>query len=484
MTEDTRLSVPENKILNINNLTSMHQTGWVLLGCDVLMLVLAGLLSFFLRYVYDRSLLWDLYLPLWPLLLMFPAAYAFAGLYPGVGINPPEELRRITYTSLLVFSIIGSSTFIYRTGADYSRGAFVFAVILVPMMVLLGRALARELLARRSWWGSGVVVLGAAQTGASVVKLLRQQPGLGLKPIVLLDDDASKQGRFVEGVPVLGSLDLAPRVAKEYRVSYAILAMPGVSRTRLLEIFHRHGSIFPHLVLIPDLFGLGSLWVSARDLGGMLGLEVRQRLLMPLPRWIKRTLDLVLVALSAPLVLGLGVLVALLIRLDSPGPIFYNQERIGYQGRRFRAWKFRSMVHNADAILQTHLSQHPELREEWAKDHKLRDDPRITRVGSILRKTSLDELPQLWNVMHGEMSLVGPRPIVQAEVERYGDQFSLYLQVTPGLTGLWQVSGRNDTTYSDRVSLDAYYVRNWSVWLDFYIIARTVWAVLFSRGAY
>lgn len=481
---DTQLSPQNFALPRLRNLTSVRKTGWILLVSDVVALAVAGLLSFFIRYMYDRSLLWELYLPLWPMLLMFPIAYALTGLYPGVGINPPEELRRITYTSLLVFAVIGASTFIYRTGADYSRGAFVFAVVLVPISVPLARALTRQLFASKPWWGTGVVVFGAAQTGADVVRSLMGQPGLGLRPVAMLDDDPSKHGQTIEGIPVLGGLDLAPRVVKEYRVSYAILAMPGVPRGRLLEIFQHYGVIFRHLVLIPDLFGLGSLWVSARDLGGRLGLEVRQRLLMPGPRWLKRALDLFLIVLAAPLVLLLGVVIALLIRLDSPGPVLYNQERIGCQGRRFRAWKFRSMVQDADQVLQAYLHEHPELRAEWARDHKLRDDPRITRAGHFLRKTSLDELPQLWNVLRSEMSLVGPRPIVQAEVERYGEQFALYLRVTPGLTGLWQVSGRNDTTYQERVSLDAYYVRNWSVWLDLYIIARTVWAVTFSRGAY
>lgn len=464
--------------------TLSYRTTIAILVSDVLSLTVAALLSVSIRYAYDHSLIWELYQPLWPLLILFPLAYALAGLYPPVGINPPEELRRITYTSLSVFMIIGAGTFIYRTGSDYSRGAFAFAVVLVPLCISLARALTRHLLAQKPWWGTSVVVFGAAQTGVEVVRSLLRQPGLGLRPVVLLDDDSSKHGQSVEGVPVLGGLDLASKVVRDYRVSYAILAMPGVPRGRLLEIFQRYGAVFRHLVLIPDLFGMGSLWVSTKDLGGMLGLEVRQRLLMPGPRWTKRALDLLLLALATPLVLLLGLVVALLIRLDSPGPVLYSQERIGYQGQRFRAWKFRSMVQNADEVLERYLLKHPELSAEWARDHKLRKDPRVTRVGRFLRKTSLDELPQLWNIFRGEMSVVGPRPIVQAEVGHYGEQFALYLKVMPGLTGLWQVSGRNDTTYQERVSLDAYYVRNWSVWLDLYIIARTAWAVSFSRGAY
>jgi Undecaprenyl-phosphate galactose phosphotransferase WbaP len=170
--------------------------------------------------------------------------------------------------------------------------------------------------------------------------------------------------------------------------------------------------------------------------------------------------------------------------MTSRGPVFYSQVRLGQGARRFHAWKFRSMVVNADDILTAYLAQHPEQLAEWQKDHKLRHDPRITAFGRLLRRSSLDELPQLWNVIKGEMSLVGPRPIVQAEVSNYTTRFRLYGKLKPGMTGLWQVSGRNDTTYAERVDYDSYYVRNWSVWLDLVILTRTVQVVLFGRGAY
>ena len=154
------------------------------------------------------------------------------------------------------------------------------------------------------------------------------------------------------------------------------------------------------------------------------------------------------------------------------------------EGRRFRAWKFRTMHMNADALLQEHLERDPALRAEWEKDHKLKNDPRVTWIGKILRKTSLDELPQLWNVFCGEMSLVGPRPIVDAEIPKYGDHYDQYEKVPPGITGLWQISGRNNTSYEERVAFDAFYVRNWSPWFDLYILACTVKVVLRGEGAY
>ena len=197
-----------------------------------------------------------------------------------------------------------------------------------------------------------------------------------------------------------------------------------------------------------------------------------------------RVLDLSCILLALPFILAAFFIITILVMLDSEGPVFYRQARIGRYGRRFYVYKFRTMVQNADHLLQTYLAESPELRAEWLATHKLKNDPRITRVGAILRKTSLDELPQLWNILVGEMSLIGPRPIVDAEVEKYGDCFALYTQVRPGLTGLWQVSGRSDTSYEQRVELDKYYVLNRSLKLDLQILWKTVFVVLKKDGAY
>ena len=164
--------------------------------------------------------------------------------------------------------------------------------------------------------------------------------------------------------------------------------------------------------------------------------------------------------------------------------MFFRHARVGRGGRTFQAWKFRSMVANSQEVLAELLARDAQARAEWEADHKLRDDPRITRVGRLLRLTSLDELPQAWNVLMGDMSFIGPRPIVAAEAAKYGEVFDLYQQVRPGISGLWQVSGRNDTTSAARVALDDYYVRNWSVWLDLHILIRTVRVVLLGKGAY
>ena len=200
--------------------------------------------------------------------------------------------------------------------------------------------------------------------------------------------------------------------------------------------------------------------------------------------WIARVLDISLILLAAPYISLAMLIIAISIKLDSRGPVFYRQARIGRFGHKFHVYKFRTMIQNADQVLKDHLEKSPQLKAQWAKKHKLKQDPRVTRLGALLRKSSLDELPQLWNILKGEMSLVGPRPIVDAEVEKYGKCFNFYTQVRPGLTGLWQVSGRNDTTYKQRVELDEYYVRNRGLRLYFQILWKTVFVVLRKDGAY
>jgi Undecaprenyl-phosphate galactose phosphotransferase WbaP len=223
--------------------------------------------------------------------------------------------------------------------------------------------------------------------------------------------------------------------------------------------------------------------VVARDLGGILGVEVKYNLLNPWARRTKRVFDLLGVVIGGLLISPLLLAIAVLIKLDSPGPVFYKQERPGAGGKYFCFWKFRTMHVEAGRLLSELLQSDPEARAEWKRGIKLRDDPRITRIGRFLRKTSLDELPQLWNVLHGEMSLVGPRPMLVEEIPKYGEVYELYKRMRPGITGLWQVSGRSDTDYEERVTMVAYYVRNWSVWLDLVILARTVKSVFSGHGA-
>ena len=216
----------------------------------------------------------------------------------------------------------------------------------------------------------------------------------------------------------------------------------------------------------------------------MLLVNVKNNLSRPYYRFLKRVFDTVLTLAGMIVFLPIGLIIAAFIYISDPGPILFAHRRVGQHGKEFPCYKFRSMVVNAEEALQEYLKDNPEAQEEWNRDFKLKNDPRITKIGHFLRKTSLDELPQLLNVLKGEMSLVGPRPIVQAEVEKYGEYIQDFYLVPPGITGVWQVSGRSDTTYDERVQMDSWYVHNWSVWIDIVYLVKTVTAVLQRKGAY
>ncbi len=457
-----------------------------MVGCliltDVVSLLLSVALSIGCKMVLNQNADLESYVHMWPFLFVFIVVYGAVGLYSGVALSPPEELRRVTVTSTLVFFFLAAGTVSMRGARNYFTWVLFVAILLSVVLVPVLRAMVRRVLSNESWWGYPAVVFGAGTTGRRAVQAMLREPGLGLKPIAMVDDDPAKRGA-IEGVPVLDPFMLASRMRSQ-PCGYAVLAMPGVPHSEALSFVESCGLTFSHILVIPDLIGVSSLWVSPKSVGGMLGLEVNQKNLAYERRIPKRIMDLFIMCTAGWLWLPFIAIVMLWIRLDSRGPIFYRQQRIGQGGKPFHAWKFRSMVQDADEVLERHLSTDAALREEWLKDHKLRNDPRVTRAGNFLRRCSLDELPQLWNVLIGEMSLVGPRPIVEDEVPKYGPRFDQYTKVKGGLTGLWQVSGRNDTSYEERVEFDTFYVRNWSVWLDLCILFRTIGTVLLRKGAY
>ncbi len=457
-----------------------------ILAADVIGFWTAFIAAVLIRHALGGQFVISDYWRFVPLLLGFTIVYGGMGLYPGVGVHPVRELRAIVYANSIVYLLMMAGTFLSKTGEMFSRLAFTGAWALSIVLVTLFRNLVRTGLARRSWWGVPVVVFGAGAAGQRLVALLKRQPSLGLKVAAILDDDPATHTRAndADDPPVIGNLSLAPLVADQFGLSYAIVAMPGVAPDRLGEILRRYAHRFRHFLVIPNIANLAMLWVTTRDLGGVLGLEMSQNLLHTVPRIAKRMVDVVLSVLAGIALLPLFAALALLVKVTSRGPAIYSQPRVGRNRRVFRAHKFRTMLPNSDRLLEEHLDRYPEKRLEWRIARKLRDDPRLTPVGRLLRRTSLDELPQLWNVFLGDMGLVGPRPIAADELARYGEGIELYTKVLPGITGLWQVSGRNDTTYEERVRLDEYYVRNWSVWLDLWILGRTVRCVITGEGAY
>lgn len=453
-----------------------------LLAADTLAIVLALLFSSALRTVFLHSRTPLLDGSMLPTVVLTLCCFVAARLYPGVSENPVDELRRSVRATMLAFLSLWSATYFFHD-LSQSRLTFLLACFLTIFFVPSFRASVRKAFAKQPWWGCPVAILGMGVTGQRVLNTLLKNPRIGLKPVAVLDDNPAKY-LDVHDALTRGPLSRCLEITRDHRISYGIVCMPGLSRKELLMLLDRYGHCFGHVMVIPDLIGMASLGMCVRDVGGIIGLEVTRQLLRPSAQFAKRVLDLAITLAIAPLALLLIAFIAILIKLESAGPVFYANERIGYRGRRFKAWKLRSMVVDGDEALRQYLERNTEEKQSWEATQKLKRDPRITRVGRFLRKTSIDELPQFWNVLKGDMSVVGPRPFLESQVEMYGPNFELYKQVRPGITGLWQVSGRNHLTFKERVQLDSYVIQNWSVWMDIYILARTISVVLTANGAY
>ncbi len=373
------------------------------------------------------------------------------------------------------FAVMLAATAAFAFSLEIPRVPVAAAAVSFPLAVLVLRRLARAALSAAGVWRMNVVVVGEGAWSAQVEATLRAQNGLGYNVVAHASASMLRAGPgLFEGVWA------------------SLLAQHGA---QMLVLAHdTEGRLPPSLIanlvrervpyaLLPKLDGLPLVGARHAYLGReTVMLSYRNNLRKPIARAAKVAFDVV--AASAALVVLAPVLliIAAIVGLDG-GPVFYAHKRIGARGRVFRCLKFRSMVTDSEAALQALFARDPAAAEEWARTQKLRLDPRVTWIGRILRKTSLDELPQLFNVLRLEMSLVGPRPIVSLEIPKYAEDIAYYYETRPGITGLWQVSGRSNTTYAQRVQLDSHYVKNWSIWQDFSIIARTIPAVISGRGA-
>jgi Undecaprenyl-phosphate galactose phosphotransferase WbaP len=452
----------------------------VFFACDSVAIMLTGTLVLLGKRAGSGGLDIHRYFALWPVLGVFIAIFFSSQLYPGVIHNAVTELRRLVLAVTLSFLVIAGLIFVTRSSDEYPGRVLLLCWMVAIIVTPLLRSVVRARICHRSWWGIPVAVFYTGDESIEIIRELETHPEIGLRPVVVLSSSCPTRPRHT--LPVV-DIRLAAAV-RASGVERAMIALPDAGSGKLLEELEKFESIFPRLMMMHSSTDLYSLTVDARQLGDCLAVEFRRDLLLPIPRFTKRAIDLLAVALTVPAVVLTIFVVGLLVRLESPGPIFYGHRRVGRGHSRFRIWKIRTMQVNGDKLLQDALAKDEALREEWLRERKLRCDPRVTRVGKFLRKTSLDELPQFWNVLRGEMSLVGPRPIVEEEIPAYGHNFSLYCRVTPGLTGLWQVSGRNQVSRRDRVRLDSYYVRNWSPWLDLNILARTARVVITGQGAY
>ena len=396
-----------------------------------------------------------------------------------------NEARQTLYACTAASLFAVALSFAGRSAESLSRVILAVLWAITIVAVPIARYHVKRLLAAAGLWRKRVLIAGAGESGVQVCERIRANPDLGYEPVGFVDDDAAKAGRKLCGLAVYGPLRDMPRLVDALGAKDVVLAMPHLPRERLLHLVAICEGHVQSIRLVPDLFGLASVGVDAEDLDGVLLLHMRWNLAKPWNLLWKRAFDLVAGSVAAVLLAPLLLLAALLIRIDSGGPALFVQERLGRNRRPFRCVKFRTMHADNDERLRHHLSASKASRAEWERFAKLKSaDPRVTRVGRLLRRSSIDELPQLWNVLRGEMSLVGPRPYLPAETERMGDFAETISKAPPGITGLWQASGRNRLSFEQRLRLDEYYVRNWSLWLDVIVLIKTAGVVLRGRGAY
>ena len=408
---------------------------------------------------------WAASAPLAQLGLLFMLGMFFLqGLYPGYGMTAVKELEQMSKSIMLAYFLVASVSYLNKSFQVFPRSILLISWGVSTISLPLMHFFLRNLLSRTAWYGLPVIIFGEESWRKEVASSLKSVRRLGWKPQQLLafadiqDFDNKKNG------PQMAILAPASqRPVEEY--------------ARLLN------QRFRKVVLIRKTDNFGSLWVEPRDLDGYLGLEFHYHLLARRNRWLKRWIDIAGSGLLLILLSPLLALLTLLVLIDSPGPVFFRQERLGRNFQRFRVLKFRTMVVGAEEKLAKLLKEDPVAKAQYEEFHKLENDPRVTKFGDFLRKFSLDELPQLWNVLIGEMSLSGPRAYMPAELDEMGNYAPIILRVTPGMTGWWQVLGRHSTTFEKRLKLDEYYISNWSLWMDIYIFLKTIFVVLSGNGA-
>lgn len=411
--------------------------------------------------------------------LVWPAVAAAAGLYPGYGLPSHRKLSRSVRASTAAVVSVGFLALLMPEVFHLPAQVFLVAVPAAAVTAPLFRYVAQQLLQRLRLWGRPVVVLGTDQAAAQVTRHLLAHPSVGLHPMAVFGPPSAAP---VGGLRVTGGLDEAWAYIERHDVRHVIFSPGAAPYGAFDSVLLQPGNRLKYVQYLPDLTGLPTNSVVAAPLGTALALEVRNQLASGTNRALKRATDfggatLLLAVLGLPL-----LVIAALIRLDSRGPALYFSPRIGRYGREFGCIKFRTMHEDADERLTALLAEHPELRDEYERFHKLERDPRVTRVGRLLRRVSLDELPQLLNVLAGQMSLVGPRPYMVRERGIMGSEQDLIFLARPGMTGYWQTEARNDVSFEERQSMEAHYVRNWSLWWDIDILLRTPGAVVSKTG--
>jgi exopolysaccharide biosynthesis polyprenyl glycosylphosphotransferase len=374
--------------------------------------------------------------------------------------------------------------FIFKISHAYSRVVFMIWILSTPLLLFCLHVAARKALCYYRSQGKNVrhaVIAGAGDLGVKLAREVEAIPWAGIEVVGFFDDKIKENDEIqVMGKPVLGDIGMIEAYLEENDIDYVYIALPMRAEKKIFMILRSCRSLGARIYLVPDLYTFGLHHAELQSLGNLMILNFN-----PNTEW-KRGFDLVFASLALLLTLPLTLLIALLIKLESRGPVLYHHRRIAAAGKEFECLKFRTMCAGAEEKLQKMIDENEELREEWQRTFKLKDDPRVTRIGRFLRKTSLDELPQFINVLKGEMSVVGARPIVARELnDFYKESAGRYCSMKPGITGPWQVGERSDIEdYNDRVGLDDWYILNYSLWTDLKIIAKTVGCIWRGKGAY
>jgi Undecaprenyl-phosphate galactose phosphotransferase WbaP len=440
--------------------------------------IIPSIIPVFPAFSRDISYAWWFF-PVWITILAYEGAYTRRFTFW-------DEVKLLWKAALFSTLAILSIVFIGKIGASVSRTIVVLigmiSLIVFPLLRISCKRwlIAAGLLKRR------VLILGANETGMRALKALQGEPNLGYEVIGFLDDAPHKGGTCMEGIKVHGHLDRIERYLVDAGIHDVVIALPDRDKGELNSLVTRLQHKAASVLYFPDYAGIAVIGTELRHFfnNQAFALEIKNNLAEPFNYYTKKAFDYLVGGLLSLLLLIPLAAISLLIRLASPGPPIYRHTRIGKNGKPFLCYKFRTMYRDADARLQGILDADPAARREWEEYRKLKDDPRVTHVGSFLRKTSLDELPQILNILKGEMSLVGPRPVTQEEIDKYyRDSAELCFSVLPGITGLWQVSGRSNTSFSYRISLDSWYVRNWNLWLDVIILLKTMDVVFRREGA-
>lgn len=405
------------------------------------------------------------------LLLIYPFVFAYEGLYTK-RLTDWEERRRCLRGVMIGSALLTILLFMFRLWI-VSRFVVLLAVPFGVVLVPLFRTILKRLLVRVKIFEQPLVIIGAGDTYRVFENELLKHRTMGYSIV--------KHIRCEEQCENIAAVLSKAEIPSEALI---VILSDSFNEQELKAIFSYAERRFGELMVLPSANLLASSTTEVEQIGSLLILKYHYNLLRPLNIWTKQVLEFIVSLFLMLLFLPLFAVLALLVKLSSPGPVFFRQRRIGKDGKGFTCLKFRTMYQDAEQRLQEILGKNQQVRKEWEKYARISNDPRVTPIGRFLRRFSLDELPQFINVIRGEMAVVGPRPYLPSELDRLGSYLGTIVRVRPGLTGLWQVSGRADLPFNERMVLDEYYIRNWTLWLDFSILVRTIKAVLSGKGAY